>query len=135
EQGQPDQILAPPYEEFGQIEQDPMTGEITPVADRISQRQLRLGLEQASTSTTSSVLEAYLEFRWHALKFFDVFFGFRNIRYDNIGVDLYPQVVTSPLGPTIDENGRLQGINLQTVTEEDRGATYEGYYLGIGIYF
>ena len=43
-------------------------------------------------------------------------------------------VTTSPTGITI-EDGELMGINIQTLSETPRSATYEGLYGGIAYRF
>lgn len=107
-------IINPPYDDFDDL------------AGRIAESQVPIGLEADSISTTSQVLDASVGLRWRALRWLEVFAGFRDTRYADVGVDLRPKVVTlSPgSGSTVS--------NFQDVTEVDRSVTYEGFFGGVG---
>ena len=62
----------------------------------------------------SDLIEAYLEFRCRAWKGLEVFAGFRNAHYDNVGRDV--------------------GLTLDSPSVE-RGAEFEGYYAGLAYRF
>jgi hypothetical protein len=127
-------LLGPPYSDFG--ETDTATdGTVSPRAQRITQRQLKIGLDQNSISTSSSVIEAYLGFRWRAWRTLEAFFGIRDSQYNDIGLDRRPGPVSSALGGVTFVDGEISGVNLGTVEETSHSATYEGLYFGLAYSF
>jgi len=134
EPGGQETLLGPPYDEFGQTFPDPVTGLPRPVAENVDQRSLQLGLSNQSISTDSDVLETYLGLRGRVLDWLEVFIGWRNIHYNNIGMDVRPKVTTAAAGVIL-EDGRLLGVNIQNVDQQSKSVTYEGFYLGLGFRF
>ena len=76
---------------------------------------------------------------WKALRWLDVFLGFRQSRYSDVGMDLRPKATTaSPSAVTVTIDDDIisvspggQAINLQDLTEIDRSVEYEGFYGGV----
>lgn len=124
-------LLAAPYEEFGQTYPDPVTGLPRPVAENVQQRTLQLGLSTESISTDTDVLETYLGLRGQVLDWLEIIVGWRNIHYNNIGMDLRPKNTTAAAGAVFDD-GDLLGVNTQDLDQRSKSATYEGFYLGLG---
>lgn len=104
-------------------ETNPLTSEVTVLAPPfddafndparvINIRQVAVGgaFNEASTQLASQMIETYLEFRCRAYKGLEVFAGFRNQHYDNVGRDL---------GLTFD------------APAVERNVGYEGYYAGL----
>jgi hypothetical protein len=103
----------------------------TAVAGGVAQASIGTALRSQSVSTTSQVLDTYLGFRWRALGWLEVFGGFRNTRYDNVGVDLQADVSAPNLNALDEVPGDIP-VTVQQVREVDRSVTYEGFYLGLG---
>jgi hypothetical protein len=117
-----EEVLEPPYtrlEEFV-IPGDPNSGLV--INDTV-QLTTVFALDANDRSTTSSVIEGYLGFRWKAWKGLDVFGGFRDVYYSDAGIDLRPKTTTVGL------NG---AINITDVDETKRNVGYEGFYFGVG---
>jgi len=126
-------IVHPPYDEFEELVPND-ENILVPLVNDISQRTLDLGLTKDSISTSSSVIDLYLGFRFRVWKKLDLLVGFRDTQYDDVGLDARPVVVTSPGGPAI-EDGEIRGVNLVNLTETSHSATYEGYYFGLRVAF
>jgi hypothetical protein len=75
------------------------------------------GIRSDGVSSTGAVLDVHLGLRWRAWRDLDVIGGFRSTRYENVGVELRPQVL------------------MEVVTEADRSVTYEGFYGGVAYTF
>ena len=116
-------VIDPPYDEFGDFTVDP-TGQVDAFVDDVRQRDFMIGLNSDSLSRNSQVQEVFLGFNWKALKFLEVFLGFRNTRYTDVGIDL------RPVNVVLDSS-----TNLVNVTETDRSAEYEGFYGGVRFRF
>jgi hypothetical protein len=113
-----DNLWNPPYDEFGN----------GGLAAQVSERTLFVGLDGHSIATSSDVMEAYAGFRWRALPWFDVFGGFRQTRYTDVGVDLRPKITT--LSPD-DYGFEYTVLGIEDVTEVRRSVLYEGFYGGV----
>lgn len=108
---EPPVVLEPPYN-------------FTTTADDVTQEQSQVGLKTSGRQTSSDITEVYLGMRWHAWRGLDVFGGFRQARYNDVGADLRPKNVTTDAG-----------TNIQDVSEVDRSVTYEGFYVGVSYLF
>ncbi len=108
-------VLDPPYDIFGTITVDPNTGAVDP---NIVQTRQRVSLTSTSESASSEVMDVSIGFRWQALPWMDVTGGFRNSRFDDVGIDLRP--------------GNIN-LGLSDVAEVGRSVTYEGFYAGVVI--
>lgn len=106
-------VLSPPYDDAFENS-----------LPSITQEEFEIGLIANNVPSSGSVLEGYVGVRWMAWRGLEVFGGFRSTRYDDLGVDLRPK--TSSL---------YAGTNLQDLTENDRSATYEGFYGGLAYRF
>jgi hypothetical protein len=112
-----DIILEAPYDEFEQVDN---SGPVPiPLIDAIVQERSDDGLHADSLSSTAHVVEVSLGFRWKAYKGLDWFGGFRSTRYTDVGTDIRSTSATAHPGP------------IPAVSEQDRSATYEGFYTGI----
>lgn len=120
--------LAPPYDEFGQFD-DPNDPTSPATAERIRQQSLRAGLKVESDPGASMFLEMSVSLRWRAWKNLDVYGGFRQTYYENVGVDLRPRSV-SPAGSQVTEGVDLV-VNKNDATRELKSVTYEGLFFGI----
>lgn len=112
----PGLILNPPYDDFFFF------------ADQITESTLPIALTSQSTSTSSFILDVYAGFRWRALSWLEVFGGFRDTRYDDVGIDLRPRIATLSL-----DSFGVVILGFEDMEEVHRSATYEGFYGGIGI--
>jgi hypothetical protein len=108
-------ILDPPYSELG----DPFT------ASSVQQETFEIGLKSNTISKGSHVLELSLGARWNAMRFMDVFVGYRSILYAGVGMELRPRNVVV-IG---------NSINTTDASEVERSATYTGFYGGVGFHF
>jgi hypothetical protein len=104
-------ILEPPYDEFNES--------IT----AIEQLSEDYALQANRLSTTAYVMEAYAGVRWKIWRGIELFGGFRNARYTDVGVDLRANATPNYSGTSL------------AVDEKDRSATYEGFYTGVGYRF
>ena len=127
----PEVILAPPYAELEDTRLDPISMLPIPLVDDIDQRSLELGFTSNNLSTSSQVVETYLGLRYRAWRTLEVFFGFRNARFTDVGIELKPITVVSPTGVALDANGNLVGLNLDAVEQVKRSVSYEGFYTGL----
>jgi hypothetical protein len=107
-------ILSPPYDEFN--DPDDVAG--------MSQSTFVTGLNTESQESSAQVLEAYFGLRWSALRFLDVYGGYRSTRYDGIVTDLRSDTAVDYFG-----------VNTQGVSETDRSVTLEGFYFGLAFRF
>jgi hypothetical protein len=128
----PPRIIGAPYDEFSDMTDIPGGQPPVPTVDFITQNSYPIGLE-SSESISGSILDTYLGFKWVATGVIDVNVGWRTTQYDGIGMDLKPVVVTAPTGVGIDGNGNLVGVNVQNSTKTPHSATYEGFYLSVGV--
>ena len=88
----------------------------------IRQRAGAIGVHDRGSSTSASVLEAGLGFRWKAWRDLDVLGGVRQTRYENAVLEIKPRdAVISPDGT----------FNLTGIEKSYRSVGYEGFYLGI----
>jgi len=117
-------VLEAPYTELDDYTID-LSGNLSGTALSVQQVVVGAGLQSHSVSRNTQILEASIGGRWEAMKFMDVFFGFRTISYGNVAVELRPRNVTV-IGNT---------ANVVDASETDRSATYEGFYGGIGFRF
>ncbi len=120
--------LAPPYDEFEQYE-NPSDPNSAAVAERIRQQNLRTGLKVESDPGASIAMEMALSLRWRVWKNLDLFGGFRQHYYENIGVDLRPRNI-APAGNQVTEGVDLV-VNNNDATRELKSMTYEGLFFGI----
>jgi hypothetical protein len=120
--------LAPPYDEFGEFE-NPNDPESLPVADRIFQQNLRAGLKSSSDPGASFLMEMSVSLRWRVWRNLDLFGGFRQTYYGNIGMDLRPRTV-APAGNEVSEGVTLV-VNSQDASRELKSVTYEGFFFGV----
>ena len=118
------EVLDPPYSELGDYIID-VFGNLIGTATSVQQETFDIGLQSNTLSRGSSVLELSLGARWHALRYMDVFVGYRTIHYDGVGLELRPRNVVV-IG---------NSINTTDASEVERSATYRGFYGGIGVYF
>jgi hypothetical protein len=107
-------VLSPPYVEFEDAESLAL----------IQQRSSDVGVYAPSLSSTASVLEGYVGFRWNAWRGLGIFGGFRSTRYDGVGVELRPETVVT-----------VSGTNSQDLAETERSVTYDGFYGGLSYRF
>jgi hypothetical protein len=132
----PDAIVSAPYEEFLEIFDPGGGADPFPVVNQTDQETFAAGLQNENISTTSQILETYLGVRWKAWRELDVFLGFRNARFSDVGVDLVPTGGVTPEAVRVDEAGAVDhGINLQQLNEVNRSVTYEGFYGGVAYRF
>jgi hypothetical protein len=106
-----DPVLGPPDEPYDAVFANP---------SNLSQSAVEVDLRGDSLSTTSQVVEAQIGFRYKVLGWFHVQAGFRSARYDDVGVDLRPE-------PEF-------GWSYSGLEENDRSATYEGYYASVTLF-
>ena len=106
------EFLEPPFDELNLFEDPDNPGTGAPVDD-IQQVLIPVSLDQTNDSTDSQILETFLGLRWRAWRNLEVSLGFRNARYDDIGVETYPR----------DDDGT-------NVQRETFSVNFEGYYLG-----
>ncbi len=106
------EILSYPFDEL----EDP------DILDETRQVTMPLGVSSSSLPASATVLDAYIGARWTVWRTVEVFGGFRQSRYQNVGADLRPESVT------LSENGVF---NFESVSRTDRSAGYEGYYFGV----
>jgi hypothetical protein len=125
------QVLTPPYDEFNEynIPGDPNSGA---VVDRIEQIPIGQTVTTVNESMSSSILEAHLGFKWIPWRTLAVHFGFRQTRYEDIGVVVMPSNPTP--APTTDPE-KLTVWNTQVSDRTEYSLTYEGYYLGVSYLF
>lgn len=81
-----------------------------------------LVVDSGSLSSSATVFDAYVGARWNVWKNLELVGGFRQSRYENVGVDLRPEAVS------VSANG---APNSRSVSRTDRSAGYEGFYLGV----
>lgn len=115
--------LTAPYDEFELFFQR-TDGSIRPVVDFVTQESLTLGLTNQSLSTSSLVIETYLGVRWNIWRTLEVFLGFRNAQYSDVGLDL------RPVGTSV-----TAGVNLGQLDSTRHSVTYEGFYGGLSYAF
>jgi hypothetical protein len=70
-------------------------------------------------------MDLYLGLRGRLWKGLELVLGFRSVYYGNVGVDLRPKVGAISAA----------GVNVVDVTETDRSAEYQGFYLGAAYTF
>lgn len=105
-------ILSYPFAEF----EDP------DILEETQQVTMPLGVSSGSVPASASVLDAYIGARWTVWKTIELFGGFRQSRYQDVGADLRPESVTLS----------VTGVpNFESVSRTDRSAAYEGYYFGV----
>jgi hypothetical protein len=125
------EILEPPYDEFEAF--DPSTG--APVVASIQQLVGLAGMSVPSESMTSQVLETYLGLRFRVWRTLEAVVGFRNARYDDVGLDLRPSGVVRDTDPTVDEftfdNRGIVRLFSTGAQETRHSVDYEGFYLGM----
>ncbi len=134
-------IVEPPFDVFGTLVPGP-GGQPVPFVDSVRQVELIYAVSGVRESVTSQVLETHLGFRWRVWRQLEARFGFRNIRYSDVGLDVRPAEVVLETDRRLDDfrlvDGeqvpflRLQGIGLE---QTRHSATYEGYYFGVGYTF
>jgi hypothetical protein len=112
-------IIPPPYD-LTQVLPDGST-----VADNTTQVSETFRLNSNSRQSTSPVMDLYLGLRGRLWKGLELVLGFRSVYYGNVGVDLRPKVVAISAA----------GVNVVDVTETDRSAEYQGFYLGAAYTF
>lgn len=118
-------ILAPPYP-FDYI--IPLPGENPPyttVGDNTVQVQVDTGLRSSSRSTVSPVVDLFLGLRGRVFAGLELALGYRSLFLGNVGADLRPKVSSTTVA----------GTNYVDVTETERSAEYNGFYLGLGYRF
>jgi hypothetical protein len=121
-------VVGPPYDVFIE-DTNPDVAGIQPFGALVTQQPFPVGLEGQSVSTSANILEGTFAFRFKALEWLDVVAGFRSTRYDDVGLDMRPKVVTA----SIDSLENLV-YNIQDVTETRRSVTYEGFFGGLTFY-
>ena len=82
-------------------------------------------LEQLTVGPDTPIMEA-VEVLNRAHKRIEVVAGFRVTRYNDVGIDLRPNVFVE----AIDGNGELV-LKIDGFTQTSRSVTYEGFYGGI----
>ena len=117
-------ILLPPYDEFSQLEVLPGAPVATPVVDRIGQEEAAIGVRIDSRSAAGEVIEAHVGLRWKAWRELELFGGFRNAYYTNVGHEL-----------TAEAQVTIGGSNAGALTEKQRSVNYEGWYGGLAVRF
>ena len=117
-------ILAPPYDLSEEIPAVPPEGPTT-VADHTTQESIDFRMNSSSRSTISPVMDLYLGLRGRIWKGLEAVLGYRSVFYGNVGVDLRPKVTS--ITPT--------GTNFVDVSETERSAEYDGFYLGLAYTF
>jgi hypothetical protein len=118
-------ILSPPYP-FDEI--IPLPGANPPyttVGDNTVQTQVDTGLQSSSRSTVSPVLDLFVGLRGRVWKGIELALGYRSLFLGNVGVDLRPKV----------SSVTVAGSNFVDVTETERSAEYNGFYMGLGYRF
>ena len=120
--------LAPPYDEFEEFT-DPNDPTSPAIAEQIRQQNLRSGLTVESDPGASMVMEMAVSVRWRAWKNLDLFAGFRQSYYENIGIDLRPRTI-APAGNQVSEGVDLV-VNDNDATRELKSVSYEGLFFGI----
>jgi hypothetical protein len=118
------EILDPPYSELGDYFIN-TSGDLVGPATSVQQETIEVGLKSNTISRGSHVLELSVGARWNAMRFMDVFVGYRTIHYAGVGLELRPRNVVV-IG---------NSINATDASEVERSATYEGFYGGVGFYF
>ena len=116
-------ILAPPYDFSEHLPFPPPDGSI--VGDHTVQERADFRLSANSRSTISPVMDLYLGVRGRIWKGLEVVLGYRSVFYGNVGVDLRPKVAS--VTPS--------GQNFVDLTETERSAEYDGFYLGVAYTF
>jgi hypothetical protein len=136
-------VLDPPYDEIfqgvidaqGNFGCDPSMVPCFALLDAVFQTVARTGIDAQNLDTTAQVLEGKLGFRWRALKWFEVFGGFKATRYDDVGLTVRPQnIQTIELDTLPNEQIPTFLVNVGDVQEIDRSATYEGFFAGVSIF-
>ncbi|NIM61207.1 MAG: hypothetical protein GTO30_05985 [Acidobacteria bacterium] len=117
-------VLNPPYSELADYTVNSL-GFLIGTATSVTQETSEIGLRAASIARNSQVFEVSLGARIRALRYMDVFFGYRTHHYAGVGVDLRPRN-TVTVGNT---------SNTTDGSEVDRSATFRGFYGGIGFHF
>ena len=128
-------VLEPPYDAFDEtIEVNDQT---TFVSDSIVQAFAPVGVQAESVSSTSEVYDVNIGFRWRALKWLELFTGFRQTHYSDVGIDLRPVGVnlTETVNGVELEQGpqflEVQNLNLEGVAQVNTSVTYEGFFFGL----
>lgn len=122
-------VLVPPYDEFNEY-----TGGsgFTGVVENVAQVELPLSMNTVNESASSAVIETFLGFTYRPWRTLDIRLGFRQTRYEDIGVVVMP----SDASPTVPENPDKTTVwNLQDDSRNEYSMTYEGYYLGVSYLF
>lgn len=136
-------VLFPPYDDvFGAFVNEKTGKPCEPtepmceaLIDSVFQTVARTGIQAKNLDTDAQVIDGKLGFRWRALKWFEVFGGFRATRYSDVGLSLRPQnIQTIELRTLPNEQTASFVVNVGDVEEIDRSATYEGFYAGITLF-
>ncbi len=120
-----DLIVNPPYDFFD----DPVnTGDDQPhvVGEFIQEVGVPFGLELQAVEATSNVLDASIALRYRALRWLEVFGGFRQTHYTDVGLDVRPKAINFNVA-----NLGFLVISFEDVTQVERSVTYEGLYGGL----
>jgi hypothetical protein len=122
-------LLGPPYDRFDDLIIIDPGQPAVPRVNFITQQTFSIGLVDEGASTDSQVLEASAGFRWRTpLKWLEVYGGFRQTHYADVGLELRPKNVTF----TVTQDGVILR-NFEELTETSRSATYEGFYGGVRV--
>ncbi|HKQ61345.1 MAG TPA: hypothetical protein VJS92_08625 [Candidatus Polarisedimenticolaceae bacterium] len=119
-------ILSPPYDEFTESMPNPSNPNGPPLftVDSITQIFVINGLSTRNLSTTSAVIDVHVGVRGRIWRQLEAFVGFRNTQYEDVGVDVRPQLIVTDFG-TVREGSE----------ETFRSAGYEGIYWGLAYQF
>jgi len=114
------------YALFGAME-DSGGGNTSPVFNRISQRNATASATLDGVSQDAFVLDTRVGFRWRTpLRRLEVFGGFKQSRYDDVAIDIRPQVVVTE----IDDLG-VASLAVSGIDRSLKSVTYEGFYGGV----
>lgn len=117
-------LLTAPYDATFESFVTDNNGVTSPAINFITQESLSLGLTNQSLSTSSLVIETYLGVRWNPWRTLEVFLGFRNAQYSDVGLDVRPVGTSS-----------TAGVNLGQLGSSKHSVTYEGFYGGLSYAF
>lgn len=115
------------YALFGETEPVGMSGNTIAVFNRIDQRDATASSNLEGVSQDSFVVDTHVGFRWRTpYRRLEVFGGFKQSRYDDVAIDIRPEVVVTE----IDDDG-VASVAVTGIERDSKSVTYEGFFAGV----